>query len=138
MITAHTDGSISHNPGGRIGIGVYITEIKNGCLKEYAKLHREFPKHEDNTVNVAEYLALIECLKWLLENVHQHEEILIKSDSQLLVMHCNYRWSIKEDTGYYPYAVEALNLLKKFNNVKVKWISRDYNSIADSLSKIKK
>jgi ribonuclease HI len=153
MIVCNIDGSIIENPAGRMGIGVYIMDY----TENIAKIHKEFEGNPENSNNVAEYLALIECLEWLKLRDYHKEKILIKSDSQLLVNQMNYIWRIKEISegekfnkitgkkeyycnvnNYYKQALKAEELLKSFTNIKIVWVPREQNEIADALSKVSK
>ena len=128
MIVCNIDGSISINPGGKMGIGVIIKDNNDIILE----LHKEYPANPENSNNCAEYIALQECLKWLLECGYADDKILIKSDSQLLINQCLNIWGIKpisegirfnkkhnkrdyyNENSYYRYAVTAKEQMKEF------------------------
>lgn len=122
----YIDGSCEPvNPGGRMGMGVYIED-----LDIYLKDSIE-PSY-DNTNNVAEYLALRLLLNYLLDN-NIEGPIHIYADSQLLVHQMNKKWRIKSGS-YVNTAKQCKDLLKHFK-YKITWIPREENVIADELSK---
>ncbi len=67
----------------------------------------------------AEYIAVINALLYCKDGVKRNEETIIFSDAQSLVFN------------------KKLLFYCKKNNIKLKWISRKNNKIADHLSKIK-
>lgn len=60
-IIIHTDGGARGNPG-EAAIGVYIQDDKGEVLAEIGKTIGR------TTNNVAEYTAVIEALKWIIDN----------------------------------------------------------------------
>lgn len=85
--------------------------------------------------NVAEYSALIKVLEELVGKNLQNEEIVICSDSRLLVNQMSGLWSIQG--GYYlPYYERAKELVRKFPNIMFVWIPREKNIEADRLCKV--
>jgi len=85
--------------------------------------------------NLAEYTALYEALQKLTELGLQNEEIIIKSDSRLLVNQMTNLWEV-HDGLYYPAYIKAKNLIESFCIVSFVWIPREENSEADKLSRI--
>ena len=153
MIKCWIDGSISENPGGKMGIAVIIRDGDDTIFR----LHKEYPAKVGNSVNVCEYLALQECLKWLIENGYSKEEIHLFSDSQMLVNQVIGKWKIKPISegerynkktkkrefyssvnSYYPYAKDVFdNQLDELPFMSFFWIPRLENMEADALSKIR-
>lgn len=131
MIKAYIDGACEPiNPCGNMGFGVYIEE--DG--KEIYSWSGFVPANNENSNNVAEYIALENCLDYLLENGLQDELININTDSMLVCQQMNKRWKIKSGR-YYPYAISCFEKVRHFNNLLIKWIPREQNTIADELSK---
>jgi ribonuclease HI len=84
--------------------------------------------------NFSEYYALCEALKWLLDCGWQGEEVVVKSDSRLLVNQMSGRWGLRGGL-YAPKYLDALKLARKFDKISFLWIPRGENSEADSLSR---
>lgn len=121
----YIDGSCGPtNPGGKMGMGVYIEDLDK-ILVEFVE------PHPHNTNNVAEYLALKLLLTYALEKgigfLHVH------SDSKLLVNQMTNRWGIKQGS-YFDYAYECKRLIRQVK-CKFTWIPREENTVADELSK---
>ena len=76
---------------------------------------------QDLTLNniEAEYIAVINALLYCKDGVKRNEETIIYSDSQSLIFN------------------KKLLFYCNKNNIKLKWVSRKDNKIADQLSKIK-
>ncbi len=119
----YIDGASKGNPG-ESAYGVVI--FKNG--KIYKKTGNFIGI---TTNNIAEYLslifALIECLPFA------KEEIEIKSDSQLLVKQMNGEYRVK-DNQLKIFNFIANSLLLKYKKIKIKYIPREENKIADKLA----
>ncbi|MFQ6056046.1 MAG: RNase H family protein [Methanosarcinales archaeon] len=81
------------------------------------------------TNNEAEYLALIEALKYCKGK----EEIF--TDSQLLCGHLNMNWKVKAE-NLMVYYLTSLRLLKE-KKVKLKWIPRSKNKAGILLDKLR-
>lgn len=135
-IECHIDGSCEpYNPGGRMGIGVNIKY--SGKTHDHTNRWEENP---NNSNNLAEYLALEYVLRFIKAQEFKDCEIMIKSDSMLLVNQSNGRWRIKKG-AYADKArecrLEMINLANTRNiNFKVEWIPREQNEYADNLSKL--
>ena len=97
--------------------------------------------HEKETSNnVAEYSGFLRALEWLYDNELNGHKIIYRSDSQLVVYQnsidprYHHKWRMLG--GFYlPVALKAKELLKKFPNLKMEWIPREENTLADELSK---
>jgi ribonuclease HI len=131
MIICHFDGSINPNPYGKMGWGCVIRGDKI-LIKEKGSC----PPSRDNTVNVAEYIALRWVLDTLIENNLQNEEIIIRGDSLMVVNQMNNKWKIHYGNIYTGYAIVCRRLLPNFPNLKIEWVPRKKNYEADDLSKV--
>jgi len=128
------DGSCEpRNPGGNLGIGAAIFEGGTYLVEQCSYTEKARPS---NTNNMAEYKAILWVLNKLLELGLEKEEIVIQGDSMLVVQQLNGFYRIKKG-AYVPYAEQAKEKLKKFKNISIKWIKRENNTFADSLSKPK-
>lgn len=129
------DGSCDPNPGGEIGWGWIVKGVsqnKGGV-----------PASRDNSNNVAEYMALyflLQELNRLLEMKAISGHIIIHGDSKLVINQMTYLWRIKNGK-YKPWAQKSKALLTRIRQgnhstrITFKWIRRDKNFEADSLSK---
>ena len=126
MIVIYTDGLAEPNPGlGTYGFSIY---------RDGERIARKHGKAGDMvTSNFAEYTGLVLALKEI--SVHKDEEILVNSDSKLLVNQMNGDWKFKKG-GYVEKLVEARKLASMFSRMEFKWIPREENSEADELSRI--
>ncbi len=151
MLEAYIDGACEpKNPGGTASWGVIVYRshpeemFTTGADKEEVwegwGIVGSGPKMSNN---VGEYAALVELLKRLSNTTSQlihhfssTEDVLVLSDSQLVVNQMSNEWTAKSDKLYYPYYYQALNLMLTDNfarRVKYQWIPREQNS-ADVLT----
>lgn len=129
-IICYFDGACRpFNPGGWIGYGWVILE--KGKILWSKSGYKE--KHESNSNNVAEYMALNDLLAFLLYEELQNEPIRIFGDSLLVVNQCNGYWNILGGR-YAEQAYQCEELLKNFTNIKIRWVPREQNTLADAES----
>ena len=86
------------------------------------------------TSNYAEYTALTEAFKKLKE-LGIEEDVLIRSDSTLLVGQMSEGWKVKGGM-YVDKLKEARDLMKGFGSIRFEWIPREQNTEADLLTRI--
>jgi len=122
-LTAHTDGASKGNPG-PAAIGYTIE--KDGIVLEERSRYIG-----DATNNVAEYRALIAALRRMKEL--GATEVVIYSDSELVVRHINGLYKVKS-RSLKPLYLEVMSLLGNFRSHRVVHVTRDYNSVADGLA----
>jgi ribonuclease HI len=131
LIEVYIDGLTQpYNPGGVATYGFIIYE-NNIKIFEESKVIGKGPWASNN---LAEYSALINALNFLLKENKQNEEIIIKSDSKLLVNQMNGKWKCHGGLYVKKY-YEAKEILKNFKNIKFVWIPRELNKEADELSR---
>jgi ribonuclease HI len=118
------------NPGGTGCIG-YLIKRKGLIIAKGSKI---VGKGKGMTNNVAEYKALIAVLEEIRKRHLHNEEIIIKSDSQLLVNQMNGNWKVKSKL-IYPLYREAKKRTVNYN-LKIKWIPRELNEEADEMSRV--
>lgn len=118
------------NPEGTACAG-YIIKKKGLTI---AKGSRIIGKGKGMTNNVAEYQALLTVLDEIKKRHLATEEIIIKSDSQLLVNQMNGNWKVKSNL-IYPLYREAKKQVANYN-LKIKWIPRELNEEADEMSRL--
>ena len=122
-LTIFTDGGSKGNPG-PMTIGI--------VFQEEGKVIREICKKIGlGTNNQAEYTAVITALD--LAYKLNYKIIELRSDSQLLVNQLNgeYKVSSKNIIDLYN---KVITLKSKFEKIIFKWIPRNQNTLADSLS----
>ena len=127
-VTVYIDGLAQpRNPG----VGTYGFTIYDGPKKlaEGSGL-----AGYDVTSNYAEYAALEQALS-KLKAMKVEGDVLVKSDSQLLVGHLSAGWKVKG--GMYVEKLKAVrDLLREFGSVRFEWIPREQNQEADLLTRI--
>ena len=131
MIEVWIDGSCYPvNPGGTACVG-YV--IKKGEIT-VAKGSKIIGRGKGITNTVAEYNAFICALKEIKRRQLDSEEILIRSNSKLLLDHMRGSWNVKTESVF-PLYREARQLTTnlKFN---IKWISRELNKEVNELSRL--
>ena len=127
-VTVNIDGlALPRNPG----LGTYGFVIYDGT-KKVAQGHGL--AGENVTSNYAEYTALAEALK-KLSVLHVEGDILIRSDSQLLVGQMGKSWKVKGGE-YVTKLAEVRDLMKGFGSVTFEWVPREQNEEADLLTRV--
>ncbi|PJE60716.1 hypothetical protein COU86_02815 [Candidatus Roizmanbacteria bacterium CG10_big_fil_rev_8_21_14_0_10_36_26] len=142
MYEIYFDGACEPiNPSGTVSYGFLIK--KDG--KIIAHESKIIGSGDGMTNNLAEYRGLIASLRYLLtRNPLTHNPLTIFTDSSLVynMVAKNWGWS-KKKTIWRPHKdhphlkkllFEALKLLENFQ-YQIKWIPREQNQGADSLSK---
>jgi ribonuclease HI len=85
--------------------------------------------------NLSEYTALCRALRELIALGWNREEVIVRSDSQLLIMQMSGLWRVKGGL-YLPAYLEARELVKAFKSVRFEWVPRERNEEADALSRL--
>jgi formyltetrahydrofolate-dependent phosphoribosylglycinamide formyltransferase len=122
-VIAHTDGASRGNPGPAAG-GFILTDPDGTKLQAKAFFLGR------NTNNVAEYTGVVKALEAAIEV--GAKRLIVFSDSQLLVRQINGEYKVKSEQ-IRPLFQQAVELLGRFENWKVQYISRDKNKEADKL-----
>src|SRR5438270_8555091 len=81
------------NPGGIACYAFAIKQEANTIFSDFGIAAEPFSEHATN--NVAEYVALIRGLEWLLINGYSDKSIVVKSDSQLVVKQLNKDYKVR-------------------------------------------
>ncbi len=130
-VDVYFDGACEPARGG--GIATY------GFTVAGAGLHHEDhglavpPFHARATNNVAEYVAAICALEWLVR-VGYDGEVVLHGDSQLVVRQMNGEYAVRAE-HLKPYHERLRQLLSRFPRAEVRWVPREENQRADELSK---
>ena len=85
------------NPGGVACYGFIIKENNNNRIYQ---IHEEAgiafePFSKESSNNVAEYIALVKLLEWLVANHYNKFCILIQGDSQLIINQLSGKYKVK-------------------------------------------
>jgi ribonuclease HI len=132
LIEVYFDGLCQPiNPG---GISCYAFVVKSGgrtIFTDYGVAGEPFS--EDSTNNVAEYTALVKALQWLLENNLGSSKVEVKSDSKLIVNQLTGDYKVKARRIISLYK-QVLLLKSKFQDIQIKWVPREKNREADTLT----
>lgn len=125
-LVIHIDGGARGNPG-PAGAGVVIHNDEGAAQLEAGFFLGRM------TNNVAEYTALLKAL----EASHRlsAEQLLIHSDSELLVKQINGEYRVK-NPGLQTLFDEAMSRLKKFSKWTVRHVRREGNARADELANL--
>jgi len=118
------------NPGGTACFGIAIFQDGKQIMTSYGVVG----SGKDMSNNVAEFAAAVRALELLRGLGLQRTEIVVYSDSQLLVNIMSGRWQARSGLYYSMYERVAA-LAQEFENVTWTWIPRERNELADSLSR---
>ena len=124
-VLAYTDGASRGNPG-QSGIGVVLKDEEGNTLAS----HHDFIGTTTN--NVAEYKALLHCLKMALET--KCTRLVVHSDSELMVRQLQGRYKVK-DKGLRAHFDEARRMLSSAPfKFEIRHVAREENRQADELA----
>ena len=132
MIRVFVDGSCRRNgtKDARAGIGVVAYKVEAHTSTLMFKFGR-LVTYETN--NMAEYSAVFHALREL-KNYGQ-EEIVVHSDSQLIVNQLLGTWELKDRRLVQLYSmIMQLITMVPFTNLNFKWIPRTENKEADEIA----
>ena len=123
MYEIYSDGASRSNPGeASVGISILKDNEEIATIKKRIGIA---------TNNVAEYLGLIEALKYCVENNIMEDDIYL--DSLLVVQQVNLEYKVKSKK-LQEYYNQALDLINKINNIKINHVKREFNKRADQLA----
>jgi ribonuclease HI len=130
-VVVHFDGACEPPKGG--GIATFGFIIDGGGLYHEDMGLAVRPYSPRATNNVAEYVAAIRALEWLLREGFQGEVLLV-GDSQLVIrqMEGSYQVRAEHLKAYHQHLSE---LRRRFARVEFQWVPREENQFADRLSK---
>ncbi|HEY7441697.1 MAG TPA: ribonuclease HI family protein [Vicinamibacterales bacterium] len=126
MIVAYIDGGARGNPG-PAGYGVRIEDAQGALIEELSK------SIGIATNNVAEYSGLLAALRYAVD--HREPNLLIRSDSELLVKQMNGEYRVK-NPGLQPLHQEARRLIGRLGRVTFEHVRRAHNAEADRLANL--
>lgn len=120
----YIDGASEGNPGPS-GIGIIVYNNREKVIGKIQKYIGEA------TNNVAEYRALVYALTEALFLKASH--ITIYTDSELIANQMNGKYKVK-NVALQQFYQEATHLLAGFKQVKINYIPRSKNRLADVLA----
>ena len=123
--TVYVDGSAFPNPG-RMRIGG-VAQGPDGVEHRFS-----LPLPHTGCNNEAEAQAAIHALQWL--HGRQAQQVLLYTDSSILAEQLNQPQP-RPIARLHPIYAQARALLPLFEVVKVQWIPRHKNSVADALAR---
>lgn len=123
MYEIYCDGASRSNPG-EASVGISI-------LKDKEEIDTIKKRIGIATNNVAEYLGLIEALKYCVEKNIMEVDIYL--DSLLVVQQVNLEYKVKSKK-LQEYYNQALDLINKINNININHVRREFNKRADQLA----
>ena len=130
MITIYFDGLCRpKNPGGVATYGYLIYQDGKKVKSGYGVIG----SGAGMTNNVAEYTALRQAAEWVSQN-NPDKEIVIKGDSQLVILQMNGTWQVRSATS--KKFVPEIRRLLEGRNTHFIWIPREQNIEADELSNL--
>ncbi len=123
-LICYVDGASSGNPG-PAGIGIVIYNEKEELLTQISEFIGQ------TTNNVAEYRAVIKTLEYAVSQ--NTKNLTIFSDSELIVKQLNGEYLIK-NTVLKTLAFKVSKLINNLSRVKIIYIPREKNKLADKLA----
>ncbi len=125
MIRLYTDAAVNGNPGDA-GIGILV-------LTEEDQIQLPLPLPGKWNNHHAEFKALYEGVKWLVENNYTNELTFCYTDSQIVAQSVEKEYV--KDTTSNKYLRQILALMEHFPFISVSWIPESDNRGADNLAK---
>ena len=127
MLKVWVDGACRPIPG-KGGIGVLF----EGDRMSYS-ISEKLPG-DKLTSNHVEYLAFNRALTEIMVYGFSNEEIIVHSDSKLLVLQLTNQESVDKGSAYLSSYIKAKELVKHFPRLTIKHIPRSSNSEANLLA----
>lgn len=126
-VYAFTDGAARGNPG-ESGVGVIFKDEQGTTL---AKLHGYIG---ETTNNIAEYTALLACLKSAPKT--KCSRLVVHSDSELMVRQLLGEYKVKDPNLKVLYLKVQRLLAKAAFDFEIKHVRRELNKEADQLANL--
>jgi ribonuclease HI len=122
------------NPGGTATYG-FVARRWGELLVENCGVVAKGPSA---TNNLAEYTAVTKALEWAAQHLEPGQDIVVRTDSQLVVNQLNGVWEVRSQKIWplHQQAKLALAQLRRSHQVKLDWVPREQNSEADRLTRV--
>ena len=121
------DGACRNNPNNILGLGFVVLQKNTEILHEFKKR----VNIESGTNNIAEYMALIEGLKYIVNEKIDYVDIYGDSDLIIKQIHGIYKVKALHLKVYYDV---VMDLISKIPKVVFSHVPRKENTIADRLA----
>jgi len=131
-VVVHFDGACQTIRGRRITAYGFCLQGEGALRYEEHGLAVP-PDHPRATNNVAEYVAAIRPLEWLVTRPYTGNVEMV-GDSQLVVRQMTGEYRVREE-HLLQYHARLEQLATRFRRVTFRWIPREENQRADALSK---
>ncbi len=131
-VVVHFDGACQPPKGGGLAAFGFTIEGGGFVYTDHGLATRPYSEHSTN--NVAEYVAAIRSLEWLVEQGYRGE-VVLRGDSQLVIRQVNGEYEVRAE-HLKAYRERLLQLTQQFRHVLFEWIPREENARADALSKL--
>lgn len=118
------------NPGGVCTYG-WVAEYDG---KEVAYQRGYITEGAKATNNLSEYTAIIHAIAWVWHREMWTEEILFRTDSQLVIRQLQGEWAVKAES-IRPLYERARRGLDRLTRYQLEWVPREQNERADVLSR---
>lgn len=125
-VVANVDGASRGNPGDA-GFGVWVRDADADGVAGFG----DFLGRQTN--NHAEYRGLLAVLEWAENNGVR--ELLVRSDSQLMVRQMNGRYRVKS-ARLRPLWEEARTRASRLSRFRIEHVRREDNETADELANL--
>ncbi|WP_414838425.1 ribonuclease HI family protein [Carnobacterium sp. TMP28] len=125
MLRMYTDASTKSNPGPS-GVGVIL--IGNGI-----HIQLSFPLEKEMSNHQAEFEAVLSGLNYLIANQLVHHELVIYSDSNIVVSAIERNYVKNPLFNEYLFSINKR--LKLFPSFMIQWISETQNKEADHFAR---
>jgi ribonuclease HI len=130
-VEVHFDGACDPPKGG--GVATFGFHLKGGGFLFEDRGLAVTPYSAHSTNNVAEYVAAIRPLEWLVRQGYSGDVVLM-GDSQLVIRQMRGEYAVRAD-HLKAYHAHLKKLAERFRHVEFRWVPREENARADALSK---
>jgi ribonuclease HI len=130
-VHVHFDGACQPPKGPGIATFGFTVEGPGLDVEEYGLATRPYSEHSTN--NVAEYVAAIRALEWLLATGFRGP-VVVSGDSQLVIRQMLGEYEVRTE-HLRAYHDRLAQLAREFASVTWQWVPREQNARADGLSK---
>jgi ribonuclease HI len=131
IVQVHFDGACQPPQGGGVATYGFVVEGGGFAYRERGLAVR--PWSPTATNNVAEYVAAIRALEWLLGQAHRGP-VIACGDSQLVIRQMSGEYKVRA-AHLRAYWEQLQRLAGRFEEVRFVWVPREENVEADRLSK---
>lgn len=132
VVRVHFDGAC--DPPSGTGVATFGYHLEGGGFLHEGWGLAVAPYSRHSTNNVAEYVAAIRPLEWLLAHGYTND-VVMSGDSQLVVRQMTGQYEVRAE-HLKAYHDHLAGLVTRFRHVEFHWVPREENRRADALSKL--